>query len=59
MQIQEDSPVLMGLEEFREHLGGRLTITLLTAVGSGLEVHEMDATMLIKAAEIVAGKLPL
>jgi 3-dehydroquinate synthase len=34
--------ILKGLEEFREHLGGRLTITLLNAIGSGFEVHEMN-----------------
>lgn len=34
--------VLAGLEEFREHLGGRLTITLVPAVGEKIEVHEMD-----------------
>ena len=35
--------VLMGLEEFREHLGGELTITLLRRIGQGFEVHEMDS----------------
>lgn len=34
--------VIVGLHEFREHLGGELTITLLSDVGTGLEVHEMD-----------------
>jgi 3-dehydroquinate synthase len=34
--------VLNGLEEFREHLGGELTITLLRGIGQGFEVHEMD-----------------
>ena len=34
--------VLEGLEEFREHLGGELTITLLSDIGRGLEVHSMD-----------------
>jgi 3-dehydroquinate synthase len=34
--------VLKGLEEFREHLGGELTITLLKAIGEGFEVHEMN-----------------
>jgi hypothetical protein len=34
--------VLAGLEEFREHLGGHLTITLLRRIGEGFEVHEMD-----------------
>ena len=37
--------VLQGLREFREHLGGELSITLLAAIGSGVEVHEMDAVL--------------
>lgn len=36
--------VLRGLEEFREHLGGELTITLVTGIGKAIEVHEMDAS---------------
>lgn len=35
--------ILKGLSEFREHLGGRLTILLLKAVGEGVEVHNIDA----------------
>jgi 3-dehydroquinate synthase len=34
--------VLAGLQEFREHLGGKLTVTLLTGVGSSVEVSEID-----------------
>lgn len=34
--------VLKGLEEFREHLGGELTITLLKAIGQGIEVHDIN-----------------
>ncbi len=34
--------VLKGMEEFREHLGGELTITLLEEIGRGVEVHEMS-----------------
>jgi len=34
--------LLKGLEEFREHLGGELTITLLSELGTGVEVHTMD-----------------
>jgi 3-dehydroquinate synthase len=34
--------VLNGLEEFREHLGGQLAITLLREIGKGFEVHEMN-----------------
>lgn len=38
----EKANLFNGLNEFREHLGGRLTITLLEALGRGVEVHEMD-----------------
>jgi 3-dehydroquinate synthase len=47
----DDSAVLKGLNEFREHLGGKLTIMLLDAIGTGVEVHELDTKMLIKAGE--------
>jgi 3-dehydroquinate synthase len=43
--------VLSGLEEFREHLGGRLTITLLRGIGVADEVHELDPRLLRKAIE--------
>ena len=38
--------VVAGLEEFREHLGGELTVTLLEGIGRGREVHAMDLTLL-------------
>jgi 3-dehydroquinate synthase len=38
-----------GLEEFREHLGGRLTITLLRAIGEVTEVHAIDPSLLRRA----------
>ncbi|MEM9160644.1 MAG: 3-dehydroquinate synthase [Verrucomicrobiota bacterium] len=41
--------VLDGLEEFREHLGGMLTITLLKKIGSRFEVSEMDTDVVIKS----------
>ncbi len=41
--------VLAGLEEFREHLGGRLTITLLAGIGRGIEVNAMDAALVESA----------
>ncbi|MEH6647773.1 3-dehydroquinate synthase [Sulfitobacter sp.] len=37
--------LLVGLDEFQEHLGGALTITLLRDLGVGVEVNEMDATL--------------
>ncbi|WP_431121026.1 3-dehydroquinate synthase [Flagellimonas flava] len=41
--------VIQGLEEFREHLGGQLTIMLLNAIGNGFEVHEMDEEVVLEA----------
>ncbi|HRN84511.1 MAG TPA: 3-dehydroquinate synthase [Hyphomicrobium sp.] len=44
-ELQDESgrrKLLKGLEEFREHLGGELTITLLSELGTGVEVHSMD-----------------
>lgn len=41
--------VLAGLEEFREHLGGQLTITLIPGIGEKLEVHEMDEAAILRA----------
>lgn len=34
--------VFNGLEEFREHLGGELTVLLLRETGVGVDVHEID-----------------
>ena len=38
--------VLGGLEDFRRHLGGELTVTLPKRIGVGIEVHHMDANLL-------------
>jgi len=43
-----DDPSLLdhGLAEFREHLGGELTIMLLQGIGVGVEVHEINTRIL-------------
>lgn len=43
------SLVLQGIEEFREHLGGELTITLVPEIGEKLEVHTMDQAVVAEA----------
>jgi 3-dehydroquinate synthase len=43
--------LLEGLEEFREHLGGRLTIPLLREIGVGFEVHDIDRARMRSAIE--------
>jgi 3-dehydroquinate synthase len=50
--------VLRGLEEFREHLGGQLCITLVTAPGVAREVHEMDAALVQQSLEWLRDRAP-
>lgn len=40
--LREPAALMTGLEEFRQHLGGRLTVTMLTAIGEPIELHEID-----------------
>jgi 3-dehydroquinate synthase len=49
-----DGCVLRGLEEFREHLGGDLTIMLLRGIGRPFDVHEIDRDAMIRSIELVA-----
>ena len=46
----QDSPMWQGLQEFREHLGGRLTIMQLQQIGRGQEVNVMDIEKLQQAS---------
>jgi 3-dehydroquinate synthase len=41
--------ILEGLEEFREHLGGQLTVTLVPKIGEKIEVHEMNRVKILNA----------
>ncbi len=41
--------LIHGLDEFREHLGGILTIPLIDAIGSPIEVNDMNKHQLILA----------
>jgi 3-dehydroquinate synthase len=41
--------ILKGLDDFQEHLGGSLNVTLPTAIGRKTEVHEMDKSVIIEA----------
>ncbi len=37
--------VLEGLDEFREHLGGELTVLMLEDIGRGIDVHRIEADL--------------
>lgn len=43
--------LLSGLEEFRQHLGGRLTVTMLQAVGYPINVHQIDHKAMLAASK--------
>lgn len=45
------SVILQGLEEFREHLGGLLTITLVPEIGRKIEVNDMDETEILASID--------
>jgi 3-dehydroquinate synthase len=45
--------VLNGLDEFREHLGGRLTIMLLRSIGQPFDVHEIRNDIMMRSIEIL------
>ena len=51
-ELQEEA-LLQGLKEFQEHLGGKLTVMLLDALGRGVEVHEMDSNLIVKALHLL------
>ena len=49
--LNDFDALLSGLEEFRQHLGGRLTITMLKAVGKPIDVHEIDSDAMRASVE--------
>jgi 3-dehydroquinate synthase len=51
MHLEGGAPMLAGLEEFREHLGGQLTLVLPTSIGRSTQVHEMAASVVRHAAD--------
>jgi len=40
--------VFKGLDEFREHLGGELTLSMLKAIGVGFDVHDLNEEVALK-----------
>ena len=50
----ESRCLFRGLTEFREHLGGELTLMLLQRIGQGIEVHEVDISLYRQAISLLA-----
>jgi 3-dehydroquinate synthase len=53
--LHDTSSLFEGLEEFRQHLGGRLTLTMLRGVGDPIDVHEIDEARMRSAIEALKG----
>ncbi len=58
-ELLEIDPLMRGLEEFRQHLGGRLTLTMLEGIGQPVDVHTVDeAAMMQSIRELVECSIP-
>jgi 3-dehydroquinate synthase len=53
-QLRDTEVLFGGLEEFRQHLGGRLTLTMLEAIGRPVDVHEVDRAKMTEAIRRVS-----
>lgn len=51
--INNSRCLFRGLTEFREHLGGELTLMLLQHIGKGIEVHEVDVSLYRQAISLL------
>jgi 3-dehydroquinate synthase len=56
--------VLDGLDEFREHLGGELTVLMLSGIGQGVDVHRIDPEIVglsidhLRDGQLTSGETP-
>jgi 3-dehydroquinate synthase len=48
-ELSDVDILLDGLEEFRQHLGGRLTLTMLAGIGQPIDVHDVRRQQLCRA----------
>jgi 3-dehydroquinate synthase len=52
-QLEHPDCLFRGLTEFREHLGGELTLTLLQGIGKRIEVHQVDLFLYRQAISLL------
>lgn len=50
-ELADTAALLKGIEEFREHLGGRLTVTMLNGIGTAQDIHEIDLPAMKRCLE--------
>jgi 3-dehydroquinate synthase len=51
--LADTQTLFAGLEEFRQHLGGRFTLTMLRGLGEPLNVHDLDRRRMTEAIQRV------
>ena len=52
--LSDSQELHAGLEEFRQHLGGRLTLTMLEGIGRPIDVHTVDRACISEAIRRVS-----
>lgn len=57
--LLEKEELLKGLSEFREHLGGRLTIMMLRAIGQGENVYSIDKEIMKRSINSLKNHNPV
>jgi 3-dehydroquinate synthase len=51
--------VKKALNDFQEHLGGELSIPLLTSIGKKIEAHQIDTALMKRSIELLADRAAL
>ncbi len=52
--MADTGALLAGLDEFRQHLGGRLCVPMLAGIGCAIDVHEIDPSQMALAVKRLA-----
>ncbi len=55
--LDQTELVFDGLEEFRQHLGGRLTVTMLSEIGQPIDLHAVDRSAMKLAIQHVVDRI--
>ncbi|MCH2201722.1 MAG: 3-dehydroquinate synthase [Fuerstiella sp.] len=55
--LNDTEQLFKGLEEFRQHLGGRLTVTMLRGIGDPVDVHEINHDLMRQAIATVVARV--
>jgi len=55
--LNNTEELFKGMEEFRQHLGGRLTLTMLNAVGKPLDVHQINHDLMRQAIATIVERI--